>query len=234
MRTISVIAHKRPGYLAQVLEALTLCAGIERYRVHVFCDRNPRRHQCAEVASRFGFTPVVHRRRLGCDRNTAHAIDHAFSDLGASYHLHLEDDTVPARGALLWFEWAERFATDPSVLTVSGYHREPSGTESEYERRPWLTPWGFATWADRWERVRWSAPKARGWDIALNSVREQEGLVEVHPCVSRIQNIGAEDALHVPSPAWHAEHHHAREVADELVTDFSLKTGSDRCGAAPT
>jgi hypothetical protein len=242
MRTISVTAHKRPYYLERVLDGLAHCAGIERYEVTVWCDPSPRQPECAEVVKRFGFTPVVIeerplRRRLlrrkkaarqriesdNADRNTARALTHAFGELHSPYHLHLEDDTVPAPGALLWFEWAERFKSDPSILTVSGYHHTPDGEPDEYAVRAWFTPWGFATWKDRWEKIRWIG-LCGGWDTFINRQRAKESLSEAHPCVSRIQNIGALDGLNVRSAEWHAEHHHARKIADELVTDFELRT----------
>ena len=223
MRTISVTAHKRPNYLEQTLQALSQCAGIERYRVTVFCDESPVRGQCVELVEHFGFVPVESPGPPNVNLNTGSAISSAF-DAGASYHLHLEEDTVPARGALLWFEWAERFGDDPTIFSVGGYHREPSGKSDEYAARYWFTPWGFATWADRWAKFKWKRRPNSGWDVRLNQRRKRAGLKELYPCVSRIQNIGALEGLHVPSAEWHAEHHHAHEVSDELVTDFTQAT----------
>lgn len=214
-------AHKRPYYLEQTLEALSHCAGIERYRVTVFCDRSPVQGQCVELVERFGFVPVTPSQRPNASLNTTRAISSAF-DAGASYSLHLEEDTVPARGALLWFEWAERFGEDPTVFSVSGYHQEPSGESHECSLRSWFTPWGFATWADRWATFR-GKPKRNGWDERLNKQRERAGLKEAYPCVSRIQNIGALEGLHVPSAQWHAENHHARAISHDRITDFTLR-----------
>jgi hypothetical protein len=223
MRTISLTAHRRPHYLAQTLEALSDCVGIERYRVTVFCDSgHAKSRDCVRVVESAGFEPVLTRRRLGCAANTGRAIAAAF-DAGAPYHLHLEEDTVPSRGALLWFEWAERLGTDASIFSVTGYNREPSGASHEWSTRTWFTPWGFATWADRWEEeMRWRRHIRKGWDVRLNRIRGNR--CEAFPCISRVQNIGALGGAHVPSAEWHAEHHAAREVTDDLTETFVLRS----------
>lgn len=235
MRTITLTTHSRPNYLEQTLQALSHCAGIERYRVTVFCDNSPVRGECVELVERFGFVPIESPRPPNAYVNTMRAISSAFDD-GARYHLHLEEDTTPTRGALLWFEWAERFGSNPTVFSISGYHQKPSGKSCEYSLRPWFTPWGFATWADRWAQVESAAtpqrvlrrkarrrPPIEGWDERLNRIRKEAGLKEIYPCVSRIQNIGAHGGLHVTSPEWHAENHHARKVSHDRVTDFVFK-----------
>lgn len=222
MRTISLTAHRRTQYLDQTLRALSRCIGIEKYDVRVFCDWTPKSRRRAEVASivkRYGFTPVANDRPLGCAANTGFAIGSAF-DAGARYHIHMEEDTVPCRGALLWFEWAERLGDDERFFTVSGYNRVPSGSVSDCEARAWFHPWGFAMWADRWERVAWRGSVLEGWDVRLNKVRGDR--LEAFPSVSRMQNIGVH-GLHTPSPRWHAQHHRARATTDDLVSAFEFR-----------
>lgn len=227
-RTLTLTAHRRPRYFAQTLEALSQCVGIERYQVTVFCDpgrwKERRESQrCVDMARRAGAAVVVHETRIGADANTGQAVASAFA-AGASYHVHLEEDTVPMRGALLWFEWAERLGADPNVFSVTGYNRHPMGKADEWSERPWFHPWGFSTWADRWQEVRWEGPVAEGWDVRLNRLRGDR--LEAFPCVSRIQNIGALGGMHVPSAEWHAEHHAAREVTNAVVRDYVRSSGS--------
>jgi hypothetical protein len=215
--------------LAQTLEALSQCIGIERYQVTVFCDpfrRRARRKKyrsevadslrCVDIARRSGAAVVVNEACLGADANTGRAIGSAFA-AGASYHVHLEEDTVPMRGALLWFEWAERLGSDSSFFSVTGYNREPTGQREQWDRRRWFHPWGFSTWVDRWQEVAWQGGTG-AWDERLNGLRGDR--YEAFPCVSRIQNIGALCGVHVPSAAWHADNHAAREVTNVLTRDF--------------
>jgi len=230
MRTISLTAHRRPEYLGRVLQALSRCAGIERYHVRIFCDPTKRKREqracveqaCVEQADRYGFDCVVNERQLGVDGNTGKAVRWGF-EAGSSYHVHMEDDTLPSRGTLLWFEWAEHLGSNADFFSVSGYERMPSGSVFEYGARPWFHPWGFATWADRWEQVAWRGAllPGTGWDTRLNKLRGER--LEAFPRVSRMQNIGESKGVHVRSSAWHREHHHAFATTDDLVSAFEFR-----------
>ena len=219
--TITVSAYNRPAYLEQTLAALARCDGIDECRAFVLldpCDETP---QSVEIAARYGFPAYVYSNRVGCNRAIFGGFAFGFQQLQADYHLHLEDDTVPCRDALRWFAWArDRYRDDPRVMNVSGYHRLGNGDRTQSTLRRWFTPWGWATWADRWAGIapHWRHEDGLSWDVVLNHAIRGDRL-EAHPTVSRIQNIGGENGTHVPSPEWHAENHHVPVTADNLPGD---------------
>lgn len=194
----------------------------------VFCDRSDRTSECVALAEKHGFGHLAWPERIGGNANAGEALAWAF-DIGAAYTVFLEDDIVPMRDMLLWFEWAERFRSDPKVFTVTGYNQCPDGAIDEHRFQEWFHAWGFATWRDRWEEFRWTEKEpfpntdAEGRhqdaDAYLQQIRKSR--VEAYPCISRVQNIGAIDGWHVNSPDWHAEHHRSRETSgDARVEEF--------------
>jgi hypothetical protein len=154
---------------------------------------------------------MVGQRRVGCNVNTYSALAYGFDH--HSKVIALEDDTVPARDFLRFADWGlTKYLADPDVFSVCGYQRTPkdeTGFRNAVVRESWFTPWGWATWRDRWESVRDSWPaddRQVSWDTVVDKLTRR-GRCEVRPMLARIQNIGAEGGAHVPGAAWHREHH---------------------------
>jgi hypothetical protein len=162
---------------------------------------------------------------MGCNDATMFVLSNALEN-GAGYHLHVEEDIVLTRDALLWFEWAERFRSDPVVHSVTGYNREKSGELYEARTRVWFHPWSFAMWSDRWPDLKWPQVLTT-WDVKVGDTYLKNAYREVHPLVSRAQNIGAKEGLCVPSFAWHRKNQHVPQTAeDALVREFELVGGA--------
>ena len=228
--TITVSGYNRPAYLEQTLAALALCEGAEHCRTVVLLDPCDETQQCVEIAARYQFPAYVHSAHAGCNRAILAALAVGFDDLGSEYHVHLEDDTVPCRDALRWFAWArDAYRDDPAVFSVSGYQRVSSGRVAESGLRRWFTPWGWATWRDRFDGIRdgWSRHDDISWDVVVNH-RLRAGRYEAFPTVSRIQNIGAERGTHVPDAEWHRQNQHVAETADDLKHGPVLSWGEVR------
>jgi hypothetical protein len=216
---ITVSAYNRPDYLERTLSALSRCHGVGDCRVAVLldpCEETPRQWS---LATKFGFEVVQFSSHVGCNLAICGSLTYGFGTMGSEYHVHLEDDTVPTRDCLRWFAWAgEKYRGNPGVLDVSGYHKIGNGHLDQCGLRRWFTPWGWATWKDRWLGLQagWhSAADGVSWDVVVNHVL-RASRYEVFPTVSRIQNIGAEKGTHVPSAEWHAENHHVPVTADDL------------------
>ena len=219
---ITVSGYNRPAYLSQTLARLRECDGIESCRVTVLLDPCDETQEQVNAVARYGFEPFVYPSRQGCNLAIGKAFAYGFADEQADFHVHLEDDTVPTRDCLRWFAWArDRYRGDPSVMNVSGYQRVSNRRLAECGLRRWFTPWGWATWRDRWAGLAagWAAHEP-SWDVVVNHAL-RAGRYEVFPTVSRIQNIGAERGTHVPSSEWHAANHHVAETADDLVSNFT-------------
>jgi hypothetical protein len=201
----------RPAYTRTVLKALERCDGIAEVPVYMLCE--PVSDEVIDAAKKFAGRRevLVGTDRVGCNVNTYAALAHGF-DRHARV-IAMEDDTVPARDFLRFARWGlKEYQTDASVFSVCGYQKTPAdevGYRNAVIREPWFTPWGWATWRDRWESVRTSWPRYDhqvSWDTVIDKFT-RKGRYEVRPMLARIQNIGAEGGAHVPGAAWHAEHH---------------------------
>lgn len=218
MKTLTISLYNRPEYTARLFEALNNCFGIEDYEIYIFCE--PDNIDVLRLAADFRTSQThvfVNPSRFGCNTNIFQCLKYGFKK--SDYHIHFEDDTIPGKDCLKYFEWAKRYKDDKSIFTVSGYVNSNNGTEhfipkndniSSVSKRNWFTPWGWATWIDRWNEMKyeWDLSGAMGsWDAKLNHVLRQ-GRNELIPTVSRIQNIGGELGTHVPNAQWHRLHHY--------------------------
>lgn len=201
----------RPKYTRQVLEALARCDGIETFAVAFFVE--PVDQEVIDLAVRFRGPEcvLVGSNRVGCNCNTYAALAWGFD-----HHdkvIAMEDDTVPGRDFLRFMSWGLReYERDRSVFSICGYQKTPVdevGYRNAVIREQWFTPWGWATWRDRWHSIRASWPRYDhqvSWDTVIDKFT-RAGRYEVRPMLARIQNIGADGGTHVPNAAWHAHHH---------------------------
>lgn len=225
MKTLSISLYNRPKYTKQLFNHLESCYGIQEYKIFICCD--PGSEEVEKIAKEFmpeQTSVVVNGRRLGCSANIFQSLAMGFAL--NDYHIHFEDDTIPGKDCLLYFEWArEYYKNNPEVFTISGYVNSNNKTEHYYpmnyqidkvSKRQWFTPWGWATWKDRFLEMKdvWDFHGKNGsWDVTVNNIARKDRL-EIFPTVSRIQNIGAEMGTHVPNADWHRLHHYNEHWID--------------------
>lgn len=218
MKTLSISLYNRPEYTARLLEHLDRCFGVEDYKITICCD--PGSKEVQKLAKNFRqdqTTVIVNDRRFGCNTNIYQCLAIGFTQ--SDYHIHFEDDTIPGRDCLKYFEWAkDKYKDDKEIFTVSGYVNSDNEMEcyfpknsntSNVSRRCWFTPWGWATWKDRFDEMEkvWDFQGRNGsWDVTINGTA-RNGRWELIPTVARTQNIGAEMGTHVPSAEWHKVNH---------------------------
>lgn len=221
---ITISGYNRPEYLARTCDAVSRCIGVSSCRVVVLldpCDETP---HCQEIADSHGWESHVFVAHAGCNDAIYTCLRYGFEVMQSEFHLHIEDDCVPTRDALVWFSWArDKYRHDPNVFTVSGYQQQSNGRLDECGLRRWFTPWGWGTWVNRWVemRDRWTSKDGPSWDIVVNDVLRGTRW-EAFPTVSRIQNIGAEKGTHVANAEWHAKYHHVPVTADDIEGDLVL------------
>ena len=213
---IVITLCRRPDYTRQVLSALAKCDDIDKYQVFMLIE--PVSQAVIDAAVDFTKLPhvratgLVGQKRVGCNENTYAALATGFDAHDAV--IALEDDTVPGRDFLRFCEWGLReYRKDESVLSICGYQMTPpeeTGYRSAAIREQWFTPWGWATWRDRWDSLRDSWPNGTpgnpSWDTVVDKLTRRDRC-EIRPMLARIQNIGAVDGEHVPNAAWHRAHH---------------------------
>lgn len=225
-RTITISAHKRPEHLRQVLEALKQCDGFQGWaQPMVVCDYHELQEENIKVATDVGFTARVYGHHLGCNRIIRTCFDMGFHDLDSDFHVHLEDDTVPTKGCLRWFEWASENLHRPVVASVLAYSRFPTGTDSQYRLQQNDLSWGWGTWFGQWNSFfapNWipTSDLSMAWDTHIQERLEHRMVAQ--PCISRIQNIGRENGTYCRDDHTYETTHRSRQTTDEIVTDFQL------------
>lgn len=221
---ITMTLHKRPRYTQEVLLSLSQCTGIEKYLLIISVDGN----NSAVLNLAYGFdacdTRVIHNvKALGCGANTGFVLGKGFEE--TDYVIHIEDDTVPAMDMLRYMEWACQFETDQNCFSISAYNYTTTKHNlADVWRVSRFMPWGWSTWTSRWEemKTRWSP----AWDVNLHFKIRGNRYVMM-PAVSRTQNIGAVQGMHV-CPTYHAQHHHTPIVASqypEFTGEYVLLDG---------
>jgi len=162
---VVLIAFNRPHLARRTLAAIREAAP---ERLFVIAD-GPRADRpddaalCAEtraVIDEVDWPCEVHRKfsevNLGVEGNVELGLDWVFSQVPEA--LVLEDDCTPDP---TFFPFAEelldRYRDDPRVWQISGNRhgvpRKLYGDDS-YAFATWASVWGWATWADRWQRHR--------------------------------------------------------------------------------
>lgn len=218
VKTLTISGYNRPTYFAQVIKALAWCDGVGEYDVVAVLDPSDKTQELAEIAKAAGIQTMIMQERLGCGSMIRYCMELGFRI--SDFHIHLEDDTVPSPDCLRWFEWAGQ-NSGSNVLTISAYNQHGGDApNNSCGYRNWFTPWGWATWRDRFYQYLAPAWDSSFWDGSVQRVREQKNMGELFPHVSRIQNIGAENGTFCPGPEFHKENQHATRVATDKETKW--------------
>jgi len=217
MKTLSISLCDRPLYTNIVLSHLDQCFNIENYRILIFCE--PINEEVISLAKNFRPDQTVVKvnpERFGCNKNIFQCWDNGFNL--TDFHIHLEDDTVPGKDFLIYCEYfnQEIFKNNDTIFSISGYVNSnnanmdklfspPSNQYDTYSYRNWFTPWGWATWSNRWPIIKSafeeSLSKEASWDHFVHESLKEK--LEIYPLVARIQNIGAEQGTYCPNSEWH-------------------------------
>lgn len=190
-KTIVSVHYNRPYYTRRCIAALERLINIDEYVVYFHVD--PGSQEVVDIIndSKLNKEVCVNHRRLGFGYNMVHSFTHGFSN--SDYVICVEDDIILASDALLYFEYANQFRADQSILSVTTYNRLQQVPSSEYyfkiDRRSWYHGWGVALWIDRWTMLLESGCQ---WNIMdVDILRRFVGQRnEVFPILSRCQNIG--------------------------------------------
>lgn len=201
MRPVVVFtAYDRPQYLYQVLKTWEAVRGVQDALLIFLAE--PADCVQAEASQRLiasaDFAEVsirVNYRKLGCEVNTATAVESGFA-AGADFVVAAEDDLLVAADVLEYMAWAqEKYADDESVMAVCAAQHDPPGRLRDVCRTSgWFYPHVWGIWRDRWEKVRAGWPPSyngvASWDAYLLACMQAADQVVVQPMVTRSSNIG--------------------------------------------
>lgn len=172
---IVVFAYNRPDHLRQTLTALADADLARDSRVRVYAD-GPRNEAAREgvAAVRAVLDDAVWRTRFGTfevvasdeNKGLAKAIIGGVSEVveQAGRVIVLEDDLIVSRDFLRFMNDAlDFYEADQTVGSISGFcplKAPPPGYTADVLRVPRNCSHGWATWADRWRQVDWTAAGA--------------------------------------------------------------------------
>jgi len=201
IKVIASTHYNRPKYTKQCFEHLSKCVGIENYLLVLGVE--PGNQEVIDLCRGINFCDYMlktNEQRMGCNANIGDTLGLAFRF--SDYVIMLEDDILFAKDTLLYFEQFEKYKNE-NLLNISAYHRKSDPNEPyKTTKRRWFTPWGWATWRNRYEFLThaWTA-KHPSWDCFWNDSK----MHEIYPVWSRSQNIGWENGTYCPGFQFHRE-----------------------------
>lgn len=249
-KTITISLYNRPDYTKEVLNHLLVCNKVHEYQIDIFCEPGQPVVEdiCKEFKNKHNGTQIhINENRLGCNKNIYQCLNYGFGILNSDFHIHLEDDIVPSKDCLEYFEWTDQnYANDKSVMTVCSYnrYRKPKpknhlSNEIQLNELPnyhnavakdaWFTPWGWATWKNRWDNlineylydsIYINNTPYNSWDKYIYDCTQKNNMNEVYPVIARTQNIGSNYGSHVPSSQWHKDNQY-NEYWIETIQKYS-------------
>ena len=199
----------RPRYLKRVLTELSSAAAIER--TLVIFSQDGADPEITHLISEWKAGPSVsvqhYRPFLGIlcyfwdSLHAAGANIHFLLTLASRHTLAkgfivLEDDIVPSRDFILYYDWIFRHVlTSRDVMSVTAFNLDSRTAPSEEydpkdhvyelvedldEGEPKFTGWSWAVTREMWQRIRtkWSF---RSWDLNLNRVMGEMGMSAMKP-----------------------------------------------------
>jgi len=232
MKIITSTQYRRPEYTKKMLEHLKGCLGIEEYKIIFSIDRFDR-ETTNEIISLCGGVDfcekelIINMVPLGCNKNTLASLTRGFEL--SDYVIHIEDDILTSYRSLKIFEELKKEKRE-DVFSVSLYNRleffeVPERDYGTVLLKPRFTPWGFALWKESFDKIQdcfyytSDVTKYLSWDLQINNFCEQNNLKHIFTKLSRVDNIGAENGVHVPNAEWHALNHRVPFWADMLSQD---------------
>lgn len=226
--------YGRPHYLKAVIDALAQTKDIDKTILIISRDGdNP---EVAALIRRINFTRTIiiqHTRPflgvqaffwdslVAASANIYFLLEFAFNRTGACGAIVLEDDIVPSPDFFNYFQWAfAHVLTDKKVLSVTGFNIDsrivPAKKyypqdypyellENRENGRAKFTGWSWGITKDKWRQVRkhWSFVS---WDIGLDKLQRESGLISYKPVLGRARNIGMQGGINFTeaedNPQW--------------------------------
>ena len=165
---VLLFAYKRPVELLATLQALQANHLASQSDLYIFVDAPKRKedepkvaqvHEILDAASGFR---TIHRdyakNNIGC----ADSIIRGVSQLLATHPsaIIVEDDLVTAPNFLDFInQCLVKYADNQRIYSISGYSMpfpKPASHTSDAYCIPRHSPWGWGTWANRWQSVDWA------------------------------------------------------------------------------
>lgn len=235
---IALPTFNRLDFLKEVLEHLRQCEAKERMLLVTSeePDQDSGVHSLLESIDWMEVKRHVNPRILKSAYNVPNAVTLAFDY--SDRVIVLEDDVVPARDMLLYFEvLLDQFRKDGKILSLSAYNQTVMKPEesriNHIQESPSFTRWGWATWKDRWQTfIPYFSPRSSRWEREFDLYRQKLGMMEIKPDISRCNNIGSR-GVHVASPSWQKIYQTTSHTSDSYPVNYPLEFHLSKFPYAP-
>ena len=224
VKTVTLVAHNRPGYTAQAIGALAeallkpddqvfdkLIFSIDpgSDEVVAICER------ASEMLAESGVIECavyVNVSKFGVAGNTLVALQRAFEEHDSDFNLSIEDDALLTPDAAILANWFYETnggpASDYALMSMCN-HRDfgrghnpgdiPDNPEYVVEAAHISSPFAWCTTRWQWPYIKstWNRKELppNGWDWSLSFAMRLKRMRALHPVLSRCKNIGREDGI---------------------------------------
>lgn len=201
--------YNRPHCTALCIEHLRRCFDISQHEViFVVEPGNDEVLKLCETAALPKYDVVKNDRLYGLWTNKIRCLELGFER--GDFVVHLEDDLLLSRDALIYYEWCNRtYASHPAIFSCNTFNKIRafdffnvtcakcgSPPYTQVRTRPQFTSIGMAFWKNRFESIR---SVFDGSDISINDYVAKHQLLETYPVLSRINHIGFTPGVSYPS-----------------------------------
>lgn len=164
---VILFAYKRPRELKATIQALQVNYLAPESDLYIFADAAKRPEDAPKVAevrqlldSVSGFR-TIHRdyatTNIGCADSVIRGISQVLEKHPTA--IIVEDDLITTPNFLDYMnQGLVQYADSKQVYSVAGYtfpFQKPSGYAMDAYFIPRHSPWGWATWSDRWQSIDW-------------------------------------------------------------------------------
>ncbi|MFD2937176.1 glycosyltransferase [Spirosoma flavum] len=164
---VLLFGYKRPVELKATLRALQANHLASQSDLYIFVDAPKRPEDADKVAQvhklldeASGFR-TIHREyaktNIGCADSIIQGISRVLADHPSA--IIVEDDLITSPNFLDFMnQCLEKYVDNQRVYSIAGYtfpFQRPSNYMADAYCIPRHSPWGWATWADRWQSVDW-------------------------------------------------------------------------------
>ncbi|WP_080240489.1 glycosyltransferase family protein [Spirosoma rigui] len=164
---VLLFAYKRPVELKATLEALQANHLAPESDLYIFVDAPKKPADAAGVAQVHqlldgvtGFKNIYRdyaKTNIGCADSIIRGISYILDRFPSA--IIVEDDLITSPNFLDYMNQCLRqYEKDKNVYSISGYtfpFKQPADYAFETYFIPRHSPWGWATWADRWKSIDW-------------------------------------------------------------------------------
>lgn len=187
---VAVFAYRRVGSLGKALDDLQACPEYGGTRIYVFSDgpKNEAARRDVEAVRTYlawrktdNMTLIEAPQNKGLARSIIEGVERLTREHGRV--IVIEDDLRLSPLILTWFNATlEEYRDEPTVMQISAHvHAVPAFRDrAQAMFMPFITSWGWATWARAWERFD---AAATGWEVLKSdqSLRQQFDVNGAYP-----------------------------------------------------